>query len=227
MKRTQRKILPGLKDLKNNPRTRIYMENADKYLESIGYTEHGFRHAKIVAERARRILEKLNYPERTCELAEIAGFYHDIGNLLGRKNHGISTALMLEKLMDECNFPPEETVQVMRAVANHEEEEADITNEITSGLVIADKSDVHRSRVRNPNLITFDIHDRVNFAASESKLEISNGEHTISLILTIDTKISKVMEYFEIFLSRMILCRKAAEFLNCKFSLIINDMKLL
>lgn len=218
---------PGLKDLKNNPRTFIYMENADKYLESIGYTEHGLRHARIVAERARMILESLNYPERLCELAEIAGFYHDIGNLLGRKNHGISTALMLEKLMDECNFPPEETVRVMRAVANHEEEDADITDEITAGLVIADKSDVHRSRVRNPNLITFDIHDRVNFAASESKLLVNRNDHTISLVLKIDTKISKVMEYFEIFLSRMILCRKAAEFLNSRFSLIINDMKLL
>jgi len=227
MKKGLKNKLPKLKDLQDNPRTRIYMENADKYLESIGYTEHGFRHAKIVAERARMILSKLNYPERICELAEIAGFYHDIGNLLGRKNHGISTALMLERLMDEHNFPPAETVQVMRAVANHEEEEADITNEITSGLVIADKSDVHRSRVRNPNLITFDIHDRVNFAVSESRLEVENKNHTISLILKIDTKISKVMEYFEIFLSRMILCRKAAEFLNCRFSLIINDMKLL
>ncbi|HEY4715786.1 MAG TPA: HD domain-containing protein [bacterium] len=219
--------LPDIEDLKKHPSTAIYLESADKYLERIGYTEHGLRHAKLVSKNSKKILKELNYTDRICDLTEIAGFFHDVGNLLGRKNHGIAGALIVERLMMDCGFKIEEVVRVIAAIANHEDYEYDITDDITASLVIADKADVHRSRVRNPNFIKFDIHDRVNFAVTQSILEIDSRNKGISLILTIDISISKVVEYFEIFLSRMMQCKKAAEFLSCNFSIVMNNMKLL
>lgn len=218
---------PSLDILRNYGKTRTYLEQSDKFLERIGYTEHGFRHADIVAKHSKDILLKLKFSERTAELAAIAGLFHDIGNILGRGNHGTAGALIAQDIMTETGFPLEEIARVMCAIGNHEDEGGDISDEITAALIIADKTDVHRSRVRNENFISFDIHDRVNFAVTESTLDINPQNHTITLRLTIDTKISQVMEYFEIFLSRMVLCRKAAQFLHCTFSLVMNDVKVL
>jgi len=219
--------LPTLESLKEYIKTRIYLEQADKFLEKIGYTEHGLRHADMVAKYSREILSRLSFPERTAELAAIAGFFHDIGNLLGRSNHGIAGAFIAKDILTEKGFSLEEIARVMCAIGNHEDEGTDISDEITAALIIADKADVHRSRVRNENFIFFDIHDRVNFAATESALDIDPKSHIITLNLTIDTRISQVMEYFEIFLTRMILCRKAAQYLKCSFSLLINGVKVL
>jgi len=219
--------LPTLESLREYPKSRFYLEQADKFLEKIGYTEHGFRHADIVAKHSREILSKLSYPERTAELAAIAGFFHDIGNLLGRFNHGIAGAFISKDILTDKGFSLEETARVMCAIGNHEDEGGDIPDEITAALIIADKTDVHRSRVRNENFISFDIHDRVNFAATESILDIDPKSRIITLNLTIDTRISQVMEYFEIFLTRMILCRKASQYLKCNFSLLMNGVKVL
>ncbi|MBI5182653.1 MAG: HD domain-containing protein, partial [Nitrospirae bacterium] len=232
-----------LDDLKNNKKVRIYLEKADAHLAGIGYTEHGLRHANIVGKRAHDILLKLNYKDGDARLAAIAGFLHDIGNMVGRVNHGQAGALLVRAILEDIGMDIEDIALVMSAIANHEEETGDPTNIVSASLIIADKSDVHRSRVRNPNLISaalildnkmdpmsapggttmgfYDIHDRVNYAATESELKVDPLEKSIVLELTIDTKISDVMEYFEIFLSRMIICRKAAKFLGCDFHLVI------
>ncbi len=237
-----------LDDLKNNKKIRIYLEKADAHLAGIGYTEHGLRHANIVGKRAQDILLKLNYKDGDARLAAIAGFLHDIGNMVGRVNHGQAGALLVKSILEDIGMDIEDAVLVMSAIANHEEDTGDPTNIVSASLIIADKSDVHRSRVRNPSLISaalildnkmdpmsvpggttmgfYDIHDRVNYAATESDLKIDPIEKSIVLDLTIDTRISGVMDYFEIFLSRMIICRRAAKFLGCDFHLVINNVRL-
>ncbi len=237
-----------LDDLKNNKKVRIYLEKADAHLAGIGYTEHGLRHANIVGKRAHDILLKLNYKDEDARLAAIAGFLHDIGNMVGRVNHGQAGALLVRAILEDIGMDIEDIALVMSAIANHEEDTGDPTNIVSASLIIADKSDVHRSRVRNPNLISaalildnkmdpmtapggttmgfYDIHDRVNYAATESELKVDPIEKSIVLELSIDTRISGVMDYFEIFLSRMIICRRAAKFLGCDFHLIINNVRL-
>ena len=237
-----------LDDLKNNKKVRIYLEKADAHLAGIGYTEHGLRHANIVGKRAQDILLKLNYKDGDARLAAIAGFLHDIGNMVGRVNHGQAGALLVMAILEDIGMDIEDIALVMGAIANHEEDTGDPTNIVSASLIIADKSDVHRSRVRNPNLISaalildnkmdpmaapggttmgfYDIHDRVNYAATESELRVDPIEKSIVLELSIDTRISGVMDYFEIFLSRMIICRRAAKFLGCDFHLIINNVRL-
>ncbi len=237
-----------LDDLKNNKKVRIYLEKADAHLAGIGYTEHGLRHANIVGKRSQDILLKLNYKDGDARLAAIAGFLHDIGNMVGRVNHGQAGALLVRAILEDIGMDIEDIALVMGAIANHEEDTGDPTNIVSASLIIADKSDVHRSRVRNPNLISaalildnkmdpmtapggttmgfYDIHDRVNYAATESELKVDPIEKSIVLELSIDTRISGVMDYFEIFLSRMIICRRAAKFLGCDFHLIINNVRL-
>ncbi len=237
-----------LDDLKNNKKVRIYLEKADAHLAGIGYTEHGLRHANIVGKRSQDILLKLNYKDGDARLAAIAGFLHDIGNMVGRVNHGQAGALLIRAILEDIGMDIEDIALVMGAIANHEEDTGDPTNIVSASLIIADKSDVHRSRVRNPNLISaalildnkmdpmtapggttmgfYDIHDRVNYAATESELKVDPIEKSIVLELSIDTRISGVMDYFEIFLSRMIICRRAAKFLGCDFHLIINNVRL-
>lgn len=214
-------------DIRDVPFVKSYLNKADKYLEAIGYTEHGLRHANIVSKSVQYILSKLGYPEKTILLGSIAGYLHDIGNLISRKNHGITSALMAQDILKSMGLPLDEVIMVMSAIANHDEQVGEPTDEMAAALIISDKSDVHRTRVRNENFISFDIHDRVNFAVTESSLKIDKVEMMITLELTIDTKISQVMEYFEIFLERMIMCRKSANILNCHFCLFINDVKLL
>ncbi len=213
--------------LKESAKVMHYLKQADRYLERIGYTEHGLRHGQIVSSLAGTILRRLSYPRRLVELAAIAGFLHDIGNLINRQEHPISSALLAKALLEELGMPDEEVLAVIGAIGNHEAEQGEVTDEITAALLLADKADVHRSRVRNQKYLSVDIHDRVNFAATRASLHMDSQRREIILRLTIDTAISQVMEYFEIFLSRTLASRRAAQFLKCRSALWINRVKLL
>lgn len=219
--------LVTLDDIKKLEEVNIYIEMGNNNLGVLGFTEHSFRHAKLVATIARNILEHLGYPQRECELAAIAGYLHDIGNVISRHEHGQSGALIAWRILDKLGMQPGEIAQVASAIGNHEEQYGQAVNRIAAALILADKSDVHRSRVRNTEVAKFDIHDRVNFAAERSFVKVSSEYRTITLELTIDTGICPVMEYFEIFLSRMMMCRRAAEHLGTRFELIINEARLL
>lgn len=212
--------------LYNHPKTKLYIELADRYLESIGYTEHGLRHSEIVSKTAGNILRKLSFDESSIELAEVAGLLHDIGNMLGRSQHHRMGALLAKEILEELGYNLKDIGRVMMAIVIHEEDEGSIPEEIAAALLIADKSDVHRSRVRNPSELGDDIHDRVNYAATESELTVTPEKKLITLSLVIDTRISQVIEYFEIFLSRMTACRRAAKALNCEFQLFINNIRM-
>ncbi len=212
--------------VKRNPKVRTFLEAANEQMNALGYTEHGFRHAGIVAETARYIIESLNMSPRTAELAAIAGYLHDIGNSINRNAHCESAAIMAFALLNELNMPAEEIAMIMGAIGNHEEEQGAPTSAISAALIIADKSDVHHSRVQNTNPITFDIHDRVNFSVQKSHLRVDTENKSINLELTTDDQSASVMEYFEIFLSRMIMCRRAADFFGYKFKLIINGVEM-
>lgn len=224
MKKTEFK--PILEEVKNNPKVKEYIEKADMHLGAIGYTEHGFRHAEKVGETAFELLLKLGYSEEEAELAFLAGYLHDIGNVVGRVNHGQTGAILAQEILDGMKIETKKVVIVMSAIGNHEEDTGEPTNPVSAALIIADKTDVHRTRVRNPKMVSFDIHDRVNYAVTESNLFIDPYERNITLHLKIDTQISQVMEYFEIFLSRMIICRKAARFLEFSFHITINEMRM-
>jgi metal-dependent HD superfamily phosphatase/phosphodiesterase len=204
-----------------------YMEMGDEYLGSIGYTEHGLRHGNLVAHIAGNVLSRLGYPERDAELASIAGFMHDIGNCISREFHGVSSALLAKSALWRLGMDPKEIARVMNALGNHEEEFGAPVNPIGCAVIIGDKSDVHHTRVRNPEPVAFDIHDRVNYAARRSFLRVDGEKRLITLEIDIDTEISQVMEYFEIFLSRMQMARKAATVLDSEFSLVINGIRLL
>ncbi len=210
-----------------HPHVMVFIEKGDENLAAIGFTEHSFRHTRLVAGHAREILLKLGYGEREAELAAIAGYLHDIGNVVGRHNHEHSGAVMAFKIFADMGMPPEEIAVIISAIGNHDEQEGHPVNASSAAVILADKSDVHRSRVRNKDFATFDIHDRVNYAVEESQLTVDKEGKIITLKLKIDDTISTVMEYFEIFLTRMILCRRAAAFLGLDFSLVINDAKLL
>ncbi len=216
-----------LDDVKRDPEVETYVSKADEYTGAIGYTEHGFRHANLVASIAGNIMRRLGRKERAVHLAAIAGYLHDIGNLVGRVNHEHTGALLACRILGRLGMEPVDMAVVMSAVGNHEELSGDPVSEVGAALILSDKSDVHRTRVRNPDPTTFDIHDRVNFAVEHSFLRVDDQAHTITLELTIDTKISHVMEYFEIFLPRMVMCRRAAKLLGCEFKLQINGTKLL
>ena len=217
----------NIEDVKNHPLVIAFIERADQCLENVGYTEHGHRHANLVSNIAYNILNHLAFEEQTCKLGAIAGYLHDIGNVINREGHERSGALIAMQVLPDIGLNNEEIALVASAIGNHEESTGEPINEVAAALILADKSDVHRTRVRNLNGAGFDIHDRVNFASQKSFLRVNNEKKTITLELNIDINISQVMEYFEIFLSRMVMCRKAAEFLNCKFELIINKTKLL
>jgi len=216
-----------LEDVKKNEVVDSFIQAANDYLGAIGYTEHGYRHVSLVSSVAQSILVSLNYPKRLQELAAIAGYVHDIGNVINRQDHGQSAALIAMDILKKMGLTPDEIALIVSAVGNHEEEIGDPVNPVAAALIIADKSDVHKTRVRNPNMISVDIHDRVNYAVDRSFLKVDKEKKIISLNLSIDTKISQVIEYFEIFMSRMNMCKRAAKFLDCKFELIINERKLL
>ena len=214
-------------EVKNNAAIRTYIQRADESLIALGFTEHSFAHVTVVAENAGYILRTLGYPERTVELARIAGFLHDIGNLVNRIDHSQSGAVMAFRILDNLDCDPAEIATIVTAIGNHDEGTGQPVNAVAAALILADKSDVRRSRVRNQDPSTFDIHDRVNYSVKESQLKI-NEEHTlIKLKLDVDTKFGSVMDYFEIFMQRMILCRKAAETLGLQFRLMINEQQVI
>jgi len=216
-----------LKEIMSNHEVNTYISIANKHLGAMGFTEHSFRHVNLVAGLARRILKELDYSERDQELASIAGYLHDIGNVISRHDHGQSGALLAYYILDKMAMPPEEIALIISAIGNHEEQYGYPVNHIAASLILADKSDVHRDRVRNRDISKFDIHDRVNYGAEQSFILINKKEKTITMVLKIDLSITTVMEYFEIFLTRMIMCRRAASHLQCHFGLIINDSRLL
>jgi len=210
-----------------DPEVQTYISKSDEYLAAIGFTEHGPRHVKLVSRIAYNIMVRLGFPERDAELAAISGILHDIGNLVARHDHGQTSAVLAHPILRRHGMPPEEIAPVLAAMGNHEEETGLPVNNVCAGLILADKSDAHRSRVRNTELAKFDIHDRVNYAVTRSFVRVEPEKRVIALELTIDTKVAPVMEYFEIFLSRMVMCRRAATFLGCEFELLFNDIRLL
>jgi len=216
-----------LQDVKNNPIIDSFIRKGNEYLGVMGFTEHSYRHLDLVSTIAYSILNELGYPQRNAELAAIAGYLHDIGNVISRNEHGISGANLCFPILVTMGMLPEEVAVVISAIANHEESHGQPVNEVAAALIVADKSDVHRTRVRNPDFVTFDIHDRVNYAVEKASLKVDSARRTITMDLSIDINICPVMEYFEIFLTRMMLCRRAANFLNCNFELVINGSKLL
>jgi len=213
--------------VKNHPGTRIFMEMADANLSALGYTEHGIRHARIVARITDHILEKLGYDRHSRILGAIAGYLHDIGNTINRNDHGISSAFLAYDILKELKADYKDIALIISAIGNHDEERGEPVNPISAAVVIADKADVHSSRVRSPKELDFDIHDRVNYAVKKSRIHVNTKKKTITLELSIDNRVSKVMEYFEIFLTRMMACQKAAKLLGCEFKLVINKTKLL
>lgn len=216
-------------DIKHNDEIRCYIEEADKALAALGFTEHSYAHVTKTATNAARILSWLGCSEREVELVRIAGYMHDIGNVINRIDHAQSGAMMTFRILDHLGMPPVEVAKVISAIGNHDESTAAAVNPIAAALILADKTDVRRTRVRNRDLSTFDIHDRVNYAVVESELVLlgEGSDRVVSLKITIDTEICPVMDYFEIFLQRMLLCRKAAEYLGISFSLVINGQHLL
>lgn len=213
--------------IRKNEAINTYIKKADESLITLGYTEHSFAHVTKVATDAAAILSALGYPEREIELARIAGYLHDIGNLVNRVDHSQSGAVMAFRILDKLNMPADEIATVVTAIGNHDEGTGIAVNAVSAALILADKTDVRRSRVRNTDISTFDIHDRVNYSVSSSRLNVFPERREIMLSLTIDTDISPVMDYFEIFLERMIMCRKAARALGLSFLLTVNGQRII
>ena len=214
-------------EIKNSKEINTYIKKADEALKELGYTEHSLAHVTKVANHAKEILTVLNYDDRTAELAQIAGYMHDIGNVINRVDHAQSGAIMAFRILDKMGMDVEEISTIISAIGNHDEQTAVPVNAVAAALILADKSDVRRSRVRNLDLGTFDIHDRVNYSVLSSNMIIDPKNKSAILHLQIDTKLFTIMDYFEIFLQRILLCRRASEFLGCKFKLVINDVELL
>jgi len=215
-----------METVRKDERVKLMLAAADRQMEMMGYTEHGIRHASIVGKWARQILSDLGYPDRTAEMAAISGYLHDIGNLVSRNYHGHSSAALAYPVLLDLGFPYEEVYIILGALGNHEDEDGIPTSPIDAAVVIADKSDVHRSRVREWDPLTSDIHDRVNLAVTSSKIHIDPQKMTITLEIEIDTTLSSVMDYLHIFLDRMDMCYSAGQLINAQFQLVINGVKL-
>ena len=216
-----------LEDVKNDKEVNVLVDNTERQLTELGYTEHGRRHIGIVSEIAGNILEELGYSEREIELARIAVYLHDIGNSINRMDHAHTGAILACDILKRLGMPLEDAAEIMMAIGNHDENSGTAVSTVSAALILADKSDVHRSRVRNENLSRFDIHDRVNYAVEEAKVEVDTENKKIYLKLKIDTEICPVIKYFEIFLDRMLMCKKAASYLDVWFHLEINGAVLL
>ena len=214
-------------EIRTSEAIKTYIIRADESLGALGYTEHSFAHVMHVAETAGYILQTMGHDARTVELAKIAGYLHDIGNLVNRKDHSQSGAVMAWSILNDMGCDPAEMATIVTAIGNHDEGTGVPVNAVAAAMILADKADVRRSRVRNRDLSTFDIHDRVNYSVKESSLRINGDKSLVTLKLTVDTQFGSVMEYFEIFMQRMLLCRKAAEKLGLQFKLIINEQPLL
>ena len=213
--------------LRHSPEIRTYIQKADESLRALGFTEHSFAHVTRVSETAAYILSELGYDAHEIELAKIAGYLHDIGNLVNRVEHSQSGAVMAFRLLDHMDMPPEDIATVVTAIGNHDEGTGVPVNGVAAALILADKSDVRRSRVRNEDFATFDIHDRVNYSVEMSRLTLDKEQRTVTLTLDIDTSVASVMSYFEIFLGRMVMCRKSADMLGLQFKLNINGQMLI
>ncbi len=209
-------------EIKNNKEIRAYISGADESLKALGFTEHSFAHVEKVATRAQYLLETLGYSKREVNLVKIAAYLHDIGNLVNRIEHSQTGGIMAFSLLREMGMEPEDISQIVTAIGNHDEGTGVPLNPIAAALILADKTDVRRSRVRNQDITSFDIHDRVNYSVERDDLTISKDGAQLILDLTVDTKYGSVMDYFEIFLERMILCRKAAEVLGLSFKMVMN-----
>jgi metal-dependent HD superfamily phosphatase/phosphodiesterase len=221
---------PNLEQIREDDEVQAYIRQANKNLGAAGYTEHGFRHVGLVANIARNVLRLLGHSQRDQELAAIASYLHDIGNVISRQGHSISGAVLAKPILERFGMSWSEIAIVLGAIGAHDSdagETADPISPISAALILADKTDVHRSRVRNPDPATFDQHDRVNYAATASFLRVNADEKTITLELAIDVAIAPVMHYFEIFLPRMLMCRRAAEHLGCAFHITMNDVSVL
>ncbi len=215
-------------DVLKNEDIKTYIKKADESLIALGYTEHSFPHVMKVANLASEILLTLGYSERDAELAKIAGYLHDIGNVVNRVEHAQSGAVMAFRILDKMGADPEDIATIITAIGNHDESTAFPVNPIAAALILADKTDVRYTRVRNQAFSNFDIHDRVNYSVKESNVEVVKDSHIeLKLKLKIETEMCTVMDYFEIFLNRMILCRKAAEKLGLQFWLDINGQRLI
>ncbi|MGI6498830.1 MAG: HD domain-containing protein [Oscillospiraceae bacterium] len=214
-------------EVKNNRAVATYIKKADESLVALGYTEHSFAHVSRTADVARYILETMGYPARDVELAQIAGYLHDIGNLVNRVDHAQSGAVMAFQILGSLGADAEDIATITTAIGNHDEGTAVAVNPIAAALILGDKTDVRRSRVRNDDYTSFDIHDRVNYSVKKSTVKINEEKTLIKLKLNVDTRYCSIMDYFEIFLGRMVLCRKAAEKLGLQFRLIINEQLLL
>jgi hypothetical protein len=214
-----------LEDVQADPQLSSFIASADRVMDAIGFTEHGFRHANLVARIAYQVLHRLDFTEREAELARVAGYLHDVGNMLTREVHAQTGSLLVYQALRE-RTDAGDLAAIVAAVANHEEDDGFAVSPVSAAVILADKSDVHRSRVRRSGQIAFDIHDRVNHAVEQSFLRVDSDARTVTLELTIDTGISQVMEYFEIFLGRMQMCRHAAERLDARFRLVINGAEL-
>ena len=214
-------------EIKKNEEVRVYLKKGNDNLGVLGYTDHSEAHCTVVAERAGLILKKLEYPEETIELAKIAGFMHDIGNAVNRSRHAEYGAILANELLKDKDLSLEDRIMIMSAIGNHDESTGGATDPVSAALIIADKTDVRRNRVRDKDRAAFDIHDRVNYAVTEAKLKINKEKKLISLNLQIDESICTMYEYFDIFLGRMMMCRGAAEILNMKFRLTANGSKVL
>lgn len=215
------------KEVINNESIRTYIIRADESLVALGFTEHSFSHVVHVANTAGYILETMGYDPRTVELGKIAGYLHDIGNLVNRKDHSQSGAVMTWSILNDMGCDPGDIATIVTAIGNHDEGTGVPVNAVAAALILADKADVRRSRVRNADVSTFDIHDRVNYSVKKSALKINEEKTLVKLKLSVDTQYGSVMDYFEIFMGRMILCRKAAEKLGLQFKLIINEQQLI
>lgn len=210
-------------DIKNNEEFKIYVEKGNEMLGVLGYTDHSAAHTVKVGEAAANILLKLGYSHDEAELAKIAGYIHDIGNVVNRQDHSQTGAVMAFTILTNMGMEPTDIAFIVSAIGNHDENAGIAVTPISAAIIIADKTDVRRSRVRNRDFATFDIHDRVNYAVVDNQLVVEEEKRKISLHLTIDTEICSVMDYFEIFLTRMLMCKRSAEFLNATFKLSINN----
>ena len=216
-----------LEDVIKNEEVQAFVNASQKQLEALGYTEHSNRHIGIVSKRTGEILEKLGFDERTIELGKIAGYLHDIGNCVNRVDHAHTGAILTYNILKEMGMSAQERTEIMMAIGNHDEKTGTAVSDISAALILADKSDVHRDRVVNTNMSTFDIHDRVNYAVTDAKLDLDSENRKITLKLTIDTQICPVLDYFQIFMDRTMMSKYAAKYLHIWFELIINDIKLL
>jgi hypothetical protein len=224
---TGRATIPLLEAVQQHERTSAFILAADEFLEAQGFTEHGFRHANLVGHIAFNVLTHLGYEPRLCELAAASGYLHDIGNVISRADHGQTGALLAFDVLKELELPAREIALILSAVGNHEEQYGVAVSPVAAAVILADKSDVHRSRVRKGAALDMDIHDRVNYAVESSFLRVDPEKRTLTLELKIDTDISQVLEYFEIFLERMVMCRRAARVLACDFKITVNDQDVL